>query len=270
MSDELLRQNVFSSIHMSTEVKTDQVSIGYPTCSFCGGLERKSSGRKVAACLISLYTNSSDSFVVWSKKQDEPKGMLWLQSCCIRRGVDTEGGTLPIELISKGCRGRCSYTLRFPRKSLAEEWYRSLKLESRKNSAASGGDTDLFSSDSSGDESHPLDTIMSDTHLELRYDQASIRTSSNRRSSSPILPKHHYTINTDDSTIKPISNSTSSSKSKHKKAKGFRIPFTTSIMDRKVSLPTQTPSGYTQSTINTLNSPADSETLGRWSWPVKV
>lgn len=262
-SEELLRQNVFSSIHMSTEVKSDQVSIFYPTCSFCGGLERKSSGRKVATCFISLYTNSSDSFVVWSKKQDDPKGILWLQSLCIRRGVaDADGGALPIELISKGCRGRCSHTLKFPRKSTAEEWYKCLKLESRKNSQAqSSGDCDPFSSgESGGEESHgPLDSILSETELDSTFNQTSIV--SRKQSSSPI---HQYFYNSDSS-----SSTSSSTGKKQKKSKKFRIPFTTSIMDRKVSLPVHTSTSYTQSAIETLGSP-DSETLGRWSWPVKV
>lgn len=249
-TEELLRQNVFSSIHMSTEVKSGQASICYPICSFCGGMATgsKKTERKVATFQLSLYTNSSESFVVWSKKPEEPKGMLWLRSCCIRRGSDTEG--MPIELISKGCRGRCSYTLRFTRRPVAEEWYRCLRQESRKSSPEESDDP--FSSDS-GEESNPLDSILSETHLDLVSEEPRIQT---RKISTP------------DTRQKSNSPDGISSKKKTKKSKNkFQIPFSSSIMDRKVSLPVST--SYTHTTVDSPASP-ETEALGRWSWPVKV
>ena len=131
MGSEELRQNVFSSILMSTKLKSSQVSLTYPSCSFCcgGGSGAKGSPkRKSLLCQLSLYVNPSESFMVWGKKQDEPKGMLWLRSCCVRRGQ--EAGT--VELISRGCRGRCSYTIKLSTSSVADEWYRSLRAESRR------------------------------------------------------------------------------------------------------------------------------------------
>lgn len=264
-SDELLRQNVFSSIHMSSRVKMGQVSISYPSCSFCGGTG-KGGNRKVLQCSFSLYTNSSESFVVWYKKQDEPKGMLWLKSCCVRRGAECSAeATMPIELISKGCRGRCSYTLRFSNRGTAEEWYRSLRSESRKNThGGSSGEPDEgydpFSSDS-GEESNPLDDIFSE-RTSSRRDQELTVTKPKRKISSPSFPKRHSPDNKTRTTT-PRSSSPK---------KRFHIPsFTTAIMDRKVSLPSVN-TVYTGSTVEGPSSPViDSDALGRWSsWPVKV
>lgn len=132
MGSEELRQNVFSSILMSTKLKNSQVSLTYPSCSFCGGGggsgAKGSPKRKSLLCQLSLYVNPSESFIVWGKKQDEPKGMLWLRSCCVRRGQE-EGA---VELISRGCRGRCSYTIKLSTSFVADEWYRSLRGESRR------------------------------------------------------------------------------------------------------------------------------------------
>lgn len=250
-SDEVLRQNVFSSIHMSTEVKTGQVSISYPSCSFCGG---GLGARKVVTCYVSLYTNSSESFVVWCKKPDEPKGMLWLRSCCVRRGAQCSAETtMPIELISKGCRGRCSYTLRFSKRALGEEWYRSLRQETRKHTAASSTldvTDDPFSSDS-GEEgySDPLDSILSD-HDNSTEDRLKL-PQTKRKISSPTFPtKHKDFVDT-------------SLKKKSKGRHGFQLPFTAAIMDRSNK------SIYTTSSQDTPSG-GGSDTLGRWSWPVKV
>ena len=130
MGSEELRQNVFSSVLMSTKLKSSQASLTYPSCSFCGGNSsaKGSPKRKSLLCQLSLYVNPSESFIVWGKKQDEPKGMVWLRSCCVRRGQ--EEGT--IELISRGCRGRCSYTIKLSTSFVADDWYRSLRGESRR------------------------------------------------------------------------------------------------------------------------------------------
>lgn len=132
---EELRQKVFSSTHMSTMVKTTQATITYPCCSYCGGYLNSSPKRKVVFGQVSLYTNPSESFIVWYKKHDEPKGLLWLRSCCIKKGH----GETQIQLITTGCRERCSYTLSFLALPIANEWYRTLKQESRKAPSISGG-----------------------------------------------------------------------------------------------------------------------------------
>ena len=140
MGSEELRQNVFSSILMSTKLKSSQASLTYPCCSFCGGggssNSRGSPKRKSLLCQLSLYVNPSESFIVWGKKQDEPKGMVWLRSCCVRRGQE-EGA---VELISRCCRGRCSYTIKLSTAPVADDWYRSLRGESRR--APTVGDDD--------------------------------------------------------------------------------------------------------------------------------
>lgn len=244
----MLKQSVFSSIHMSSVVKTSQVSLSYPCCSFCGGMvsgSKQKTERKVAVFQVSLYTNASEAFIVWYKKQEEPKGMLWLRSSCVRRGTSTEGQTMiPIELISKGCRGRCSYTLRFLTRALTEEWYRLLRLESRRTSPAECEDP--FSSDS-GEETHPLDDIFSEKTRATTTTTA-ITNSPERTPISLPSPKHS-----------PISRPAHKKPSTKKKAGGFRIPFTSNIVDRKISLP----SGMDLAS-------SDDDAIARWSWPVKV
>ena len=242
-SEEMLKQSVFSSIHMSSVVKTSQVSLSYPCCSFCGGMVPGKTERKVAVFQASLYTNASEPFIVWYKKQEEPKGILWLRSSCVRRGTATEGQIIPIELISKGCRGRCSYTLKFTTRALTEEWYRLLKQESRRMSPAECEDP--FSSDN-GEDSNPLDTIFSETTPTTTTNSPERKLVSVLSSSPP-----KYTP-----TSKPVQ---AKKKLSTKKKNGFRIPFTSSIVDRKISLP---------SSVD-LTSP-DDDAIARWSWPVKV
>jgi hypothetical protein len=124
---------------------------------------------------------------------------------------------------------------------------------------------------SSGDEggSNPLDEILSATDVQemLRYDEN--KRGNIRRTSSPII----------DDDRKPTQNI-------KKSTKKFRIPFTTSsIMDRKVSLPAGPTIPSSTSTViitsptngtiitntpNDILSPDSVDTLTRWSWPVKV
>ena len=135
-------------------VKSTQASLTYPCCSFRGGMNSKGSPkRKVVLCQLSLYTNPSESFIVWYKKHEEPKGLLWLRSCCVRKGK--EGA---IELISRGCRGRCSYTLKFTVSSVSEEWYRLLRQESRRTPTIG----DELQSDATDDDSTSLDSILTE------------------------------------------------------------------------------------------------------------
>ena len=270
--DELLRQNVFSSIHMSTSIKSNQVSVSYPMCSLCGGamsgtVNKKPSARKVAVFQITLYTNSSESFVVWGKKTEEPKGILWLRSCCVRRGSDAEGNCdMPIELLSKGCRGRCSYTLRFSSRIVAEDWYRLLKQESRKSTPME--DDDPFSSDSGEEDASPLDRILSDTRIgdcSLDGEQVLYQQSpSNRRISAPTMKSTKY-----NSSVSADNNLLSGSLPQRKlsgKMGGFRLPFS-QLTDRKISLPTASQCHPNNGHAGILESPAE---LERWSWPVKV
>lgn len=158
MGSEELRQNVFSSILMSTKLKSTQASVTYPCCSFCGGsLSGKGSPkRKSLLCQLSLYVNPSESFIVWGKKQDEPKGMLWLRSCCVRRGQE-EGG---IEMISRGCRGRCSYTIKLSTAFVADDWYRALRGESRR--APTVGDDVQLTDEDDDRMSATLDAILTE------------------------------------------------------------------------------------------------------------
>lgn len=242
----MLRQSVFSSIHMSSELKTGQVSMGYPRCTFCGGMTpgKKSNGaRKTTICQLSLYTNSSESFVVWYKKIDEPKGILWLRSCCVRRGANAEG-IMPIELISRGCQGRCSYTLRFSQRRTAEDWYQLLRREARRNDPMDCDDP--FNSSESGDECNPLQSILSDIPEDASVKDSSTPPRRDARSS----PTESSGSGRSPSSFKKLS----------PKPKHFRLPF--SHIERKVSLPN---SASMPSTCDAPSSPDTSSS--RWSWP---
>lgn len=254
---EELRQNVFSSIHMSTLVKNMQATVSYPCCSFCGGASVKGSAkRKVVLCQLSLYTNPSESFVVWYKKLEEPKGLLWLRSCCVQRGQ--EGA---VELISRGCRGRCSYTLKFAAPSAIEEWYRLLRQESRRT--ANIGDELQTDGDSSSLDSVLTEMTPSSSEVYSEddencdeFDCRSLQTNQpslvNESAAKPIPKK-----------LKP--------KRKIKSVPILCSPFQ-GLSRRKHSLPMN--SSYTSSTQTIM--PLESienvheDSVSRWSWPLRV
>ena len=54
--------------------------------------------------------------------------MLWMRTCCVQKGMESEN---TVEIISRGCRRRCSYTLTFFSNGDKEKWYRLLKQESK-------------------------------------------------------------------------------------------------------------------------------------------
>ena len=246
-SEDMLRQNVFSSIHLSTELQRGQASVTYPSCSFCGGTvsgKKPSSARKVATCQLSLYTNPSESFIVWFKKPDEPKGMLWLRSCHVRRGSTVDGSS-PVELISKGCRGRCSYTLRFVQQTSTEEWYRLLRQESRRNA-----DYD-DPADMSEEEESPLDRLLAD--LQDDGECSLLQDRKDRRESQGSSP--------------PSSGRSSPKKPSAKtKNRPFRIQISTTF-GRKTSVPVTTASSYVECPISPDST---TDAVSRWSWPVKA
>jgi hypothetical protein len=277
---EELRQNVFSSIHMSTLAKAVQANITYPSCTFCGGTlvsgsSKGSPKRKSALCQLSLYTNSSESFVVWYKKLEEPKGLLWMRSCCIRKGVNEN----TVELISRGCRGRCSYTLKFSSLHASDEWYKLLKQESRK--IPSLGDELPSSLDADEGYFASLDSMLTDTaplnvlnevlhgNQQDSENQEESRTecndhtlSSSPKSSPKSTPKSK---NSKSKTIKGTKKSSPvicnplqglSSKSR----KSSVIPISSSFTNGGMVIDS-----------NPLESIENSEDyLSRWSWPMKA
>lgn len=269
MSSEELRRSVFSSVHMSSLVKTTHASITYPSCSFCGGCainSKSSPKRKVALCQVSLYSNLSDSFIVWYKKQEEPKGMLWLHSCLIRRGDNC------VELISRGCRGRCSYTLKLSSVSANEEWYRSLKLESRKTSTVG----DDFTNESVDGQGSCSDLTSLDSMLTDISPLSSINELSNYSDSDE---------NSDDGSVistTPVAPSTNSKSKSKKKSRSnpskvkvksvFSNPFHGLGRSRKTSQPTLSSSVSISTaplaleSIENSNQPTpDADHWGRWS-----
>lgn len=285
MSTEELRQNVFSSIHMSTLAKSVQTSITYPSCTFCGGTlvsgsSKSSPKRKSALCQLTLYTNSSESFIVWYKKQEEPKGMLWMRSCCIRKGLNDN----TVELISRGCRGRCSYTLKFSSTHASDEWYRLLKQESRKipflgdELPSSLDDGYMASLDSMLTDTSPLSVLNEVLHGIGSSDEDD--RENHQESQDQITSLHRPS---------PTSSPTNSSKSKSKtvKSKLKSNPVICnplqglSSKSKKVSVNViPISSSFTSSTVGSVhplesienNTPTDADylELSRWSWPMKA
>lgn len=268
MGTEELRQSVYSSIHMSTLVKSIQTSITYPSCPFCGGSSssKRSPKRKVALCQLTLYTNSSESFIVWCKKE-EPKGMLWMRSCCIRKGQENS-----VELISRGCRGRCSYTLKFSNPVASEEWYRLLKQESRKvpsigdelPSSSSADDDDLTSLDSILSEITPLSSL---SEL-MQYSESDENSEESIDSLEPLSsPPNSFTSSSKKSKSKKTKKSV---KSKVKSSPVLCNPLQALGKHKKPI------SNSCSSTAMTTIYPLDSienttdDQLSRWSWPLKA
>ena len=261
-SDEL-RQNVFSSTLMSTKLKSSNASITYPCCTFCGGSRVKGSPkRKVLLCTLSLYVNPSESFIVWGKKPDDPKGMLWLRSCCVRRGQERV-----IELISRGCRGRCSYTLKFCSAPATDDWYRSLRSESRR--APAMGDV-VLPEDDDGRMSATLDALLTEMTPSVSesvwddeeggdwIDPPEMTPPFISISAPPACPL---------SLTAGLTGKKSKSKKSSKKKKGsavFCSPLA-ALGSRKSSCPS-----YSASILpleSNENTPPFSEDLTRWSWP---
>lgn len=275
MTTEELRQNVFSSIHMSSLAKTVQANITYPSCTFCGGTlvsgaSKSSPKRKTALCQLSLYTNSSESFVVWCKKE-EPKGMLWMRTCCITKGQN--GNT--VELISRGCRGRCSYTLKFSSSRVSEDWYKLLKQESRKIPSlgdelpCSLDEGYMASLDSMLMDTSPLSVLNEVLHGDQESEnQEELRTDSPQEQQQ-LQPPSQTSI-----TPPPLSSSPKS-KSKTPKSKSkICNPLQGLSKSRKTSssvIPISSSFSNTSSVTSSLN-PLDSientdPYLPRWSWP---
>lgn len=267
---------------MSSLAKTMQASITYPSCTFCGGTlvsgsSKGSPKRKTALCQLSLYTNSSESFIVWYKKE-EPKGMLWMRTCCIRKGQNDN----TVELISRGCRGRCSYTLKFSSSHASEDWYKLLKQESRK--IPSLGDE----LPSSLDEGYmaSLDSMLMDTSPlsilnEVLHGNQDLENQEEWRTEEQSLQLHP----TPTSTPPPPSSSpprSTSPKSKTKtpksKSKVCNALQGLSSKSRKVSV-IPVSSSFTGTTTNSVSSVNPLESIEnsdhylsvpRWSWPREI
>lgn len=255
---------------MSSLVRTSHASVAYPSCSFCGGsaINSKSSPkRKVALCQVSLYTSVSDSFITWYKKQEEPKGMLWIHSCCVRRGQDSN-----VELISRGCRGRCSYTLKFATPSASEEWYRLLKLESRKTPSSFGEElSSECNNDGSLGDLTSLDAMLTDISPLSSITELSAYSESDEN-------------NSDDGSIVSTNPSVpeTSSKSKKRKSKmkvksvfgnplqsiGRSKKTTHSTLNNTVSVGTVQVAPL--DSITSQSTPDLMDPWVRWSWPLKA
>lgn len=127
-ADEMLRQSVFSSIHLSSRLKSDVVKLSTPLCSNCGA-NKTPCKKKPGSYHLSIYTNNSEPFVVWFKKREEPKGILWLRNYIVRKSSSDAN---ELELVSTGCPFKCSYRIILSNSKRTSEWYQLLKDESRR------------------------------------------------------------------------------------------------------------------------------------------
>ena len=166
-ADEMLRQSVFSSIHLSSRLKCDVVQLSTPLCSNCGA-NKATSKKKPGSYYFSVYTNKSEPFVVWFKKREDPKGILWLRNYTIRKSSDDAN---EIELVSRGCPFKCTHKIKLSNNGRTSEWYQLLRDESRRQPSISDADihSDSFLDDSSQknffseEEESKLDSVESDT-----------------------------------------------------------------------------------------------------------
>lgn len=270
MSTEELRQNVFSSIHMSTLTKSVQANVTYPSCTFCGGMLTSTSSkgtpkRKSALCQVALYTNSSESFIVWFKKQEEPKGMLWMRTRCIRKGAEAGNA---VELISRGCRGRCSYTLKFSNFLISDEWYKLLKQESRK--IPSLGD-ELPSTLMEEGYQASLDYMLTDISPlsvlnEVLHGSSQESREENKETSDKVAPINP-TSPTSSIKLKSKAPKTKLVKHKRKSSPVICNPLQgLSAKSKKVIIPIC--SSFTNSAVDCVENNQDADYLSRWSWPV--
>lgn len=276
MGSEELRQNVFSSILMSSKVRSSQVSLTYPSCSFCGGMvgngstARGSPKRKSLLCQLSLYVNPSESFIVWEKKQDEPKGMLWLRSCCVIRGK--EEGT--VELISRGCRGRCSHTIKLSSSFVAEDWYRSLRGESRR--APTVGD-DVSATDEEDDRmSATLEAILTEMATPSSAASPRLHEDDYETTDSSSSPHHLHDYFSPSPSVLVTPASSKKSKKRAKKMKSSPVlcnPLQGLVSSgKKASCPVvsvaYSASIYPLDVTSEVNTPTLPELeMTRWSWP---
>ncbi len=273
MSTEELRQNVFSSIHLSTLMKSIQGNITYPSCTFCGGTLTSSSSRgspkrKSAICQLSLYTNSSESFIVWYKKQDEPKGMLWMRTCCVRKG-DLDNS---VELISRCCRGRCSYTLKFSSNSVSEEWYKLLKQESRKIPSFGDELPSSLMEEETGYQAS-LDYVLTDITPLRVLNEVLHGNDEERANEEKDAPDSQSDGSPTSSPKLKSKKSTKAVKHKRKSSPVICNPLQGLSAKTKKTIPSSSSlSGTSLYSVNTDNieNNQDSDYLSRWSWPVKV
>lgn len=135
-ADEMLRQSVFSSIHLSSRLKCDVVQLSTPLCSNCG-VNKATSKKKPGSYYLSIYTNKSEPFVVWCKKREDPKGILWLRNYAVRKSTNDSN---EIELVSKGCPFKCTHKIKLENSNRTGEWYQLLRDESRRQPSISDAD----------------------------------------------------------------------------------------------------------------------------------
>lgn len=193
--------------------------------------------------------------------------MLWMRSCCVRKGLDEN----TVELISRSCRGRCSYTLKFSASRASDDWYRLLKQESRK--IPSVGDE----LPSSLDEGYlaSLDSMLTDTSpLSVLNEVLHGNDSENQED------------NTTQDQVAPTHSPPTSTKSKTPKSKTFKSNKKSTVIynplqglsskNRKVSV-IPISSSFSNSTVGTVEpldsldpAPTDADYLSRWSWPMKA
>lgn len=274
--DEVLRQNVFSSIHLSSRLKHDVVQLSTPLCSNCG-VNKATSKKKPGSYCLSLYTNKSEPFVVWFKKREEPKGILWLRNYTVRKSA---GDANELELVSRGCPFKCAHKIKLSSGNRTSEWYQLLRDESRRQPSISDDISSETFLDSIFDDTAQRNFFSEEDDSKLDLAESDSETYS---LSSSVDSEDKLSIN-DPSDPSPVNQNCSSllsylkgSKTRnlttsvlpHLKAKEAKKVKSTSLLispQQQYKLPTASPQ-LSRKPLSTCEYNSETDLADRWSWP---
>lgn len=276
-ADEMLRQSVFSSIHLSSRLKSDVVQLSTPLCSNCG-VNKATNKKKPRSYYLSIYTNDSEPFVVWFKKREEPKGILWLRNYIVRRTSNAD----ELELVSRGCPFKCAYKIKLSSSNNTSEWYQLLRDESRRQPTIDDMSSESLLASVLEDTSHKsFFSEEDDGKLDLvESDSETYSLSSSVDSEDKISINNEYSVGSSPSPILQNCNSLlpylKGSRSRnlttsvlpHLKAKEAKKVKSTSLLlsPQKIPSAAVSPQAH-RKPLSTCDYNSESEPAERWSWP---
>jgi len=177
-----------------------------------------------------------------------------------------------VELISRGCRGRCSYTLKFSNNTVSEEWYKLLKQESRK--IPSFGDELPSSLMEDAGYQASLDYVLTDiTPLSVLNEvlHGKVEESTNEEKDTTDSPSE-----SSPTTSPKLKSKNSKKLAKHKRKSSPVIcnPLQGLSAKTKKTIPSSSSltnnAFYSVNETDSFDNNQDADYLTRWSWPVKV
>ena len=274
-ADEMLRQSVFSSIHLSSRLKCDIVQLYTPLCSNCGA-NKATSKKKPGSYYLSIYTNNSEPFVVWCKKREDPKGILWLRNYSVRK---CSNDVNEIELVSKGCPFKCTHKIKLSNSNRTSEWYQLLRDESRRQPSISDADihSESFLDDSSQnnffseEEDSKLDLVESDTET---ISLSSSVDSEDKLSLDYSVDSPNSPVQNCNSILSYLKGSRSrnltTSVLPHLRAKETKKVKSTSLLlspQHQQKLPPASPQLLHRKPLANCDNNSETDLAERWSWP---